>query len=314
MISSLHNYMKVGTIHHVSYPATGTDELQKLSTLKKLLCDEYFDAIEVGHFSDPFIRLQAVNMIRTAHLEEIAYGGQGITLSAGLNVNDLDEDKRMLAVQALKEGIDEAYEFGASYFAFLAGRFRIETLEQSFQALVASIRELCTYAKDKGNLGLEIEVFDHDIEKRSLIGPVGRVKRLAETICPEFDNFSIQIDSSHIPLLHETIDESVLPIKKYLRHVHMGNAVMRDASFPSYGDNHPRFGFPESENDTKELAEYLQTLLNIGFLNTATRPLVSFEVKPQIGEDPDLVLANAKRTLNQAWRLVSLPRGLQATE
>ena len=305
MKDSIHEYMKVGTIHHVSYPPVGSDESQKLSTLKKLLCDVYFDAIEVGHFSDPFVRLQAINMIRTAHLEGVAYGGQGITLSAGLNINDLDEDKRMLAVQALKEGIDEAYEFGASFFAFLAGRFRPETVEQSFQALVASTRELCAYAKDKGNLGIEIEVFDHDIEKCSLIGPIGRVIRLAETICPEFDNFSIQIDSSHIPLLHETIDESIMPIKNYLRHVHMGNAVMRDVAFPAYGDNHPRFGFPESENDTQELAEYLQTLLHVGFLKTTTHPLVSFEVKPQIGEDPDLVLANAKRTLDQAWRMVN---------
>jgi sugar phosphate isomerase/epimerase len=296
--------MKVGTIHHVSYPFIGGDESQKLVSLKKLLTDGFFEAIEVGHFYDPLVRLQAIGMLRAAHVEAIAFGGQGITLGAGLNVNDLDDAKRNKAVRALKEGIDEAYEFGASYFAFLAGRYSEDTVEQSYQALVSSIRELSAYTRQKGGMGLEIEVFDFDIEKRSLIGPVDRVVRLAEEICPEFDNFSIQIDSSHIPLLHETIEQSVLPVRPYLRHAHMGNAVMHDPSFPGYGDNHPRFGYPHGENDTRELADYLRVLLDCGFLNEKDRPILSFEVKPQPGEDPDLVLAGAKRTLMDAWRLV----------
>ena len=304
MNSSLHNYMKVGTIHHVSYPFAGGDESQKLVTLKKLLTDGFFEAIEVGHFNDPMVRLQAIGMLRAAHVGAIAFGGQGITLGAGLNINDLDDARRAKAVQALKKGIDEAYEFGASYFAFLAGRYVDDTVEQSYQALVSSIHELCSYAREKGGMGLEIEVFDFDIEKRSLIGPVDRVVRLAQEICPVHDNFSIQIDSSHIPLLHETIEQSVLPVRPYLRHAHMGNAVMRDPSLPGYGDNHPRFGFPDSENDTRELADYLRTLLECGFLNEKDRPILSFEVKPQPGEDPDLVLAGAKRTLMDAWRLV----------
>ena len=220
-----------------------------------------------------------------------------------LNVNDLEDARRNKAVRALKEGIDEAYEFGASYFAFLAGKYAEDTVEQSYHSLVSSIRELCAYARQKGGMGLEIEVFDFDIEKRSLIGPVDRVVRLAEDICPEFGNFSIQIDSSHIPLLHETIEQSVLPVRPYLRHAHMGNAVMHDPSFPGYGDNHPRFGYPHGENDTRELADYLRVLLDCGFLNEKDRPILSFEVKPQPGEDPDLVLAGAKRTLMDAWRL-----------
>lgn len=304
MKSSLHNYMKVGTIHHVSYPFSGTDESQKLVGLKKLLTDDFFEAMEVGHFTDPFVRLQAIGMLRTAHIEAIAFGGQGITLSAGLNINDLDETKRILAIQALKDGIDEAYEFGASYFAFLAGKYRTDSVEDSYQALVASIRELCAYAKQKGDMGLEIEVFDYDIDKCSLIGPVDRVVRLAREISSEFQNFSVQVDSSHIPLLHETIEQSVFPVRPFLRHAHMGNAVMRDPSLPGYGDNHPRFGYPHSENNTRELAKYLRALLDCGFLNDKDRPIVSFEVKPQGGEDPDLVLAGAKRTLLDAWRMI----------
>jgi sugar phosphate isomerase/epimerase len=301
MNEPMHAFMKLGTVHHVSYPFSGSDEQAKLDSLKKLLCDPCFDAIEVGHFADAEVRRQAIAMIRTAHLQAVAFGGQGITLGRKLNINDVDETQRRIAVDALKAGIDEAYEFGSDYFAFLAGRYESGSIEQSFEALLQSVDQLCAHAKQGGGMVVEIEVFDSDIDKRSLIGPSQRVVRLAETMCPRWDNFAIQVDSSHIPLLLESNEEHILPIIKHIRHVHMGNAVMRDKASPAYGDNHPRFGYPGGENDTAELAAYLRVLLNSGFLNKQERPLVSFEVKPQVGEDPDLVLANAKRTLREAW-------------
>ncbi len=84
----------------------------------------------------------------------------------------------------------------------------------------------------------------------------------------------------------------------------MGNTVIKSPDCPAYGDEHPRFGFPDSENDVEELAAYLRLLLKIGFLNEKDRPIVSFEVKPFEDEDPDVVLAGAKRTLELAWELV----------
>ena len=84
----------------------------------------------------------------------------------------------------------------------------------------------------------------------------------------------------------------------------MGNTVIKSSEMPGYGDQHPRFGFPNSENDVKELADYLRLLLKIGFLNEENRPIVSFEVKPYGNEDSEIVIANAKRTLNLAWELV----------
>lgn len=109
------------------------------------------------------------------------------------------------------------------------------------------------------------------------------------------------VDLSHLPLLRETAEQAILPIKDYLVHAHIGNAVVKDPSLEAYGDAHPRFGFPNSENDVPELVEFLKVLKDIGFLNTQNPPIVSFEVKPWGDEDPDLVIANAKRTLNEAW-------------
>ncbi len=303
MERSIRRYMKVGTILHVSYKELGGGEGPILERLKKIVTDPFFEAVEVAQMKDAGVRKAATEMIARGHMVT-AYGGQGRMLGAGLNINDLCEAGRQKALASLKEGIDEAYEIHAADFAFLAGRYEEATKEASFQALLRSTRELCDYAAQKGDMPVLCEVFDYDIAKRSLIGPVDMVKRYAETICAEYDNFGLMVDLSHIPMLHETLEENLLPVRDYIRHAHMGNTVIKSPDCPAYGDEHPRFGFPDSENDVEELAAYLRLLLKIGFLNEKDRPIVSFEVKPFEDEDPDVVLAGAKRTLELAWELV----------
>lgn len=303
MEKSMRRYMRVGTILHVSYKQLGSGEGPILECLKKIVTDPYFEVVEVAHMKDAEVRKAAADMIARGHMTS-SYGGQGRMLGAGLNINDLNEEGRQKALASLKEGIDEAYEMGVEDFAFLAGRYEEETKEESFQALLKSTRELCEYAKSKGDMPVLCEVFDYDIAKKSLIGPVDMVKRYAETICAEYDNFGLMVDLSHIPMLHETIEESLLPVQQFIRHAHMGNTVIKSPECPAYGDEHPRFGFPNSENDVEELAAYLRLLLKIGFLNEKKRPIVSFEIKPFGEEDPEVCLANAKRTLDLAWELV----------
>ena len=303
MEKSMRRYMRVGTILHVSYKQLGSGEGPILECLKKIVTDPYFEVVEVAHMKDAEVRKAAADMIARGHMTS-SYGGQGRMLGAGLNINDLNEEGRQKALASLKEGIDEAYEMGVEDFAFLAGRYEEETKEESFQALLKSTRELCEYAKSKGDMPVLCEVFDYDIAKKSLIGPVDMVKRYAETNCAEYDNFGLMVDLSHIPMLHETIEESLLPVQQYIRHAHMGNTVIKSPECPAYGDEHPRFGFPNSENDVEELAAYLRLLLKIGFLNEKKRPIVSFEIKPFGEEDPEVCLANAKRTLDLAWELV----------
>ena len=303
MNESMRKYMKVGLIHFMAYPSVIKGEGPIEETFRKIAVDDYFDAVEITWIKDPAVRKNVRKMIDTSHLD-VAYGAQPRLLTTGLNINDLDETGRQKALASLKEGIDEAYEMGASGFAFLSGKYSEDKVEPAYQALVSSTRELCAYAKAKGNLRVALEVFDFDIDKKSLIGPVALAKRFAEEIRGEFDNFGLMVDLSHLPLLHESPAESLLPVKDYIVHAHMGNCVVKDPSHPVYGDAHPRFGYPGGENDVDELVEYLRVLLSIGFLNKETRPFVSFEVKPVGDEDPDLVVANAKRVLNLAWEQV----------
>lgn len=300
MNEPMRKFFKPGLIHFMAYPSTIKGEGAIVETVKKIACDDYFSAIEVSWIKDPQARKEVRKIIETSHMT-LAYGAQPRLLTTGMNINHLDEVERLRAVETLKAGIDEAYELGAVGFAFLSGKYEEETKEKSYLSLIKSTSELCEYATSKGEMRIVLEVFDFDIDKKSLIGPAHLAKKFAEEITSKYDNFGLMTDLSHIPMLHETCEESILPIKDYLVHAHMGNTVIRDASFEAYGDMHPRFGFPNSENDVDELVEYLRVLMKIGFLNTVNPPILSFEVKPWGDEDSDLVIANAKRTLNEAW-------------
>lgn len=300
MNESIRSYMKVGLIHFMAYPSVIKGEGPIEETFRKIALDDYFDVAEITWIKDPEVRSRIKKMIDTSHLE-VAYGGQPRLLTTGMNINDLNEEGRQKALATLKEGIDEAYEMGALGFAFLSGKYSEDKKEEAFAALVKSTKELCAYSKAKGSMKVVLEVFDYDVDKASLIGPVALAKRYAEEIDRKYDNFGLLVDLSHLPLLRETSVESLLPIKDYIVHAHMGNCVCKDPSLPCYGDAHPRFGFPGGENDVDELVEYLRVLLSIGFLSKEKRPIVSFEVKPFGDEDPDLVVANAKRVLNRAW-------------
>lgn len=303
MIESMYKFMKVGLIHFMAYPSTMKGEGPILETIKKIAVDDYFNAIEISWIKDAEVRKIAKKMLDTSHMT-VAYGGQPRLLTTGLNINDINEEGRIKAVATLKKGIDEALEIGAVGFAFLSGKYEESKKEEAYLALIKSTKELCSYAKEKGNIRIVHEAFDYDIDKKSLVGPVELAKRYAIEITKEFDNFGLMVDLSHLPLIRETAEQAILPIKEYIVHAHMGNCVVKDSKLPAYGDVHPRFGFPGGENDVDELVEYLKVLKQIGFLNETNPPIVSFEVKPYDDEDPDIVVANAKRVLNLAWSRV----------
>jgi sugar phosphate isomerase/epimerase len=300
---SIYSYMRLGLVSFMAYPALMKGEGDILATIKKLATDEFFTAIEVTWIKDPAVRREVAKLLETSKMT-VAYGVNPRIGPTGLNINDANEEGRRGAVACLKEGIDEAYELGAEAFAFCSNKYEESLREDAFAALVRSTGELCAYAKSLGDMRVVLEVFDYDVDKRCLIGPVALAERYARELGAKYDNFGIMVDLSHLPLLRETAEEAILPVRDYLVHAHMGNAVCADPSFTAYGDTHPRFGFPNSANDVDELAHYLRVLLDTGFLNTVKPPIVSFEVKPWGDEDPDAVVANCKRTLNQAWAKV----------
>ena len=301
MQDSMYKFMKVGLIHFMAYPQVMKGEGPILETLQKIAEDDFFTAVEVSWIKDAKVREKAKKLLEVSHLT-VAYGAQPRLLVKKLNLNSLDEAERQEAVDEVKAGVDEAYEIGAKGLAFLSGTDPVgEERKQALKLLISSIKEICHYAKSKGDLGITLEIFDQKIDKKCLIGPANEARKLAAEVRKEYDNFGLMVDLSHLPLLDENPAQAIMPIKDYLVHAHIGNCILRDKKHPAYGDQHPRFGIEGGENDVKEVTEYLKVLLNIGFLNPQNPPIVSFEVKPLAGESSEVVIANAKRVLKEAW-------------
>ncbi|MCG8540008.1 MAG: sugar phosphate isomerase/epimerase [Clostridia bacterium] len=298
-MTSIKKYMKVGIVHFMAFPSTIRGEGPIVETIKKVAADDYFDVIEVTWMKDDEVRKKAAKLLETSKIK-VCYGAQPRLLTTGLNPNHLDDAERIKALDTLKEAVDEAKKLGSKGVAFLSGKYEEKTKEKSYQQLVKTTKELCKYAKEK-DMDVVLEIFDYDIAKQSLIGPTSLAKRFAKDITKEYGNFGLMVDLSHIPMYYESIQEALQPIKDYLVHVHIGNTVICDKDVEGYGDEHIRFGFPNSENDVEELVEFLKELKNIGYLDANNPKVVSFEVKPWRDEDPEMVIANAKRTLNEAW-------------
>lgn len=303
MRESIHKYFKVGLISFMAYPANmrGEDP-DVVSTIKKIACDDYFDAIELNHIKDAEKRAAAAKLLSISHMT-VCYGAQPRLLTSGLNPNHLEEGERLKAEAVLMEAIDEAEELGSKGIAFLAGKWQEETKEQSYNQLLKTTRNLCDYAKTKSMM-VELEVFDFDIAKASLIGPAPYAAKFAADMRTTHNNFGLLIDLSHIPMTYESPEFVVRTLRPYITHIHIGNTVCADPSAEGYGDEHQRFGFPGGSNDIPQLLEFLRVLKNEGFMNANNPIVLSFEVKPWKDEDSDIVVANAKRTLNRAWALL----------
>jgi len=303
MLESIHKYFRVGIVEFMAFPAglRGEDP-EILDRIKRIAYDDYFDAIELSWIKDKDMRAQAAKLLETAHMT-VCYGAQPRLLTTGLNANHTDENERQRAEATLIDAVDEAYELGAAGISFLSGKWDKAAMEESYAQLLKTTRAVCNYAKTK-NMTAELEVFDYDIAKSSLIGPAPLAARFAADMRTVCNNFGLLIDLSHIPMTYETPEFVVRTLRPYLTHFHIGNTVCKDKNAAGYGDEHQRFGFPNGSNDAAELREFLSVLKNEGFFNAENPYVLSFEVKPWKDEDPYAVIANAKRTLNRAWALL----------
>lgn len=294
MKESIHKYFQVGTIQWMSYP-----NRDPMDSLKAICQDDFFDAIELKGYGTQ--NEEARKMLRQSHLK-VCYGAQPRLLGPKLNPNAIDEDERMKAEATLLEALEEADYLGAKGIAFLAGKWEPDTKEEAFKQLLKTTRRICDVAREKG-MTVELEVFDFDMDKAALIGPAPYAARFAQEMCTTHTNFGLLVDLSHFPTTYETSRFVIQTLRPYITHFHFGNAVVKKGC-DGYGDLHPRFGYPESANDTPELLDYLRVMKQEGFFNADEPYVLSMEVTLRPGEDEDIVLANTKRVLNRAWALL----------
>jgi len=287
--------MKVGIVQLMAYP-----EMDTVESIRKIAEDEFFGAIEIATAPEE-IKDEVMQILGASHLV-VGYVGQPLLLNNKLDLNSLVPQQREAAISMIKGGVDEAYMLGARQLAVLSGPAPAKSkYDQAKELLVDSLSQICSYAQSKGNLGITMEIFDREYDKKCLIGPTPEAVEVAKKVKRNYPNFGLMIDLSHLPLLKEKPDYAVKTAKNYLAHVHIGNCILKNKSHPAYGDKHPPFGLAAGENDVEEVRLFLKALMEIGYIGAGKQNVVAFEVKPLAGQNPDVVVANAKRTLMEAW-------------
>jgi sugar phosphate isomerase/epimerase len=291
----IHSYMKIGIVQLMAFPDTDTVE-----SIKKIAEDEFFGAIEIASIPGD-IRDEVIKILEASKLV-IGYVGQLALLSQKLDLNSPVPQQREAAISQTKSSVDEAYFLGAKQLAVLSGPTPTpDKREKAKELLVDSLTQICGYAQSKGNLSITLEIFDRDIDKKCLIGPTEEAVEIAREVRRHYPNFGLLVDLSHLPLLKESADRALKTAKDYLTHVHIGSCILKDKSHPAYGDKHPPFGLAVGENDVEEVRLFLKALMEIGYIGEGKQNIVAFEVKPLSGQSPEVVVANAKRTLMEAW-------------
>ena len=304
MTEPIQNYARIGLVHFMAYKACIGGEGPIVETLEKIALDSYFQVVEVTHMKDDKVRAQAADLLRSAHMD-VAFGAQPILLVGKLDINSADESHRLKAVEAVQAGVDQAEELGAPGIALLSGPDPGPAdRDQGVDLLIDSLKRLCEYSATK-KMSVALETFDRvPYGKNCLIGPNALAVEVSSRVRQEYPNFGIMLDLSHFPLQGEPTAYALSTVGEHLVHAHIGNCVMSNPEHPAYGDNHPRFGCEDGENDVAECVEFLGELLEMGFLDPVKRPILSFEVSPLEGESPEIVIANAKRVLDEAWAQV----------
>ncbi|WP_260398017.1 sugar phosphate isomerase/epimerase family protein [Peribacillus simplex] len=292
----------------MAYPETMGGDGPTVDTIKKIVQDDFFSGIEITSINNPEERKEATQILQSGGMT-VGFGAQPILLRNKGNLNSFDEAERRRAIDLVKGGIDQAYEVNAAKLGFLSGAKTDTQQDVALQLLTNSIKELCDYAKSKGDLVLSLETFDDETDKKCLIGSNKLAVEVAKEVRKVDPTFGLMLDLSHLPMQRETSRDALTVARDYINHAHIGNCYIKDTSDPAYGDQHPRFGYPGSEVDVSELAEYLRSLLEIGYIGEGIKNIVAFEVKPVGTESSDIVIAQSKRTLIDAWSLLHSKKG-----
>ncbi|MGC1685495.1 MAG: TIM barrel protein [Candidatus Acidiferrales bacterium] len=298
-------YCGLSLVHFLAFPECGGGEGPILESIASIADDEFFSGVEVTRIKNKDLRKKVGTLIEQTRLK-VDFGVHPVILGEKQNINSLDRVERERARDVVESYLEHAADLNARRFVLLSGPDSGETKrKEATKALIESLQHICEAAK-KVRLEVVLETFDRGVDKRALIGPAEEAAQLASTLRKDFSDFGLLYDQAHMVLLGEQPVPAMKLIKKYLAHVHVGNCVTVPGR-TSYGDFHPRFGFPGSVNDVPELADFISALFEVGYLGegrNADRPGVGFEIRPQPGESSQAIIANSKRAWREAWPLV----------
>jgi len=260
-----------------------------IANIKKIAEDPFFDGVEVCALTDD-------QWSRVATLLEGKFVVRGLQpdihkWKAEFSLNSFDDDSRKAAIELIEKEIDIASKHGVKIFSLISGPDPGPSMrEQAKALLVESLREICSYAKER-EAYIIIEPQDR-INKNLLIGPLRDAVDVLKEVRRWQDNVGLLWDLSHAPLLNETVND-LEEAGDLLAHIHIGCAKRVNNRLL---DTHPVFYTHGAVNGVYEVTRLLAKLLEMGY-----KGMVSLEVRPEEDQSLDSVIATAKGVLVTAY-------------
>ena len=303
MQEEIRDYARMGFVHHMLYPECMDDAEAHMRTLEAFVQRDDMETFDCCLPYGEARRERLIPVVRDSGKEHIAFATHLFPLrKIGLSSRAPHEQAQIRMI--VKDMIECAAAVGATGMIFASGGPAPgDAIPADYEAFADFCHWLCTELRPHGITAL-LEPFDTTIDKKFLYGPTAECMALIESLTPKIDNFGIELDLAHVPLMFETFEDAIRTVAPALRRVHLGNCVLKDASHPRYGDTHPPIGYEGGEIDVPEVAEILRCLLGVGFLSKESRGDLLIEMTPWPGRTVDETIADTTDRLARAWAMV----------
>lgn len=300
------------TTHTLALPGTISFENEVLEIIKLLAIDLFFNNLEIAEIKQEKIRKAVKEIIDMSQIDTI-FGAAPTIFAEGLDLNSFNVDTRKKAIKRIEELIDMAYFFGSRKFAITSGLdVEVSKRSEAKKILEDTIFKICQYKKKQSDISgkkmtIVLETFDRDYTHKLLIGPTHEAIEIILNIKKDCGDIGLMLDLGHQPLIGEDMDFAINLAHDYLKHVHIGNCVLRDKNDPRYGDTHPYLGYPGGENGIEEVSKLLEILEKNHYFNTTDfsdkkeLPTINFEIMRRPGNDVSMLINNIKRIFIKAW-------------
>lgn len=316
MGNSWDKYINLGMVTHVlASPSNPDNEAGILEVVHLIAKDTFFNVIEIAEITDERIMQKVKEIIQISQMEVI-FGSGYTTFRENLDLNSFDAKITKTAINRMEDLIRLAYFFNASTFAITSGSDVTESKrEEAKKIFIDSMIELCEFSKKLATqnkrepLNIVIETFDREYTHKLLVGPTKEAVNIVEAIKNHgYKNIGVMTDLGHLKLLKEDIDTAISQCIKNLKHVHLGNCVIKNEKDPRFGDTHPYIGYPDGEIGIDEISQFLLVLEKYKYFGAEDYstmdmlPTICFEIiRNNNEEDLKLLVTNAKRAFKKAW-------------
>lgn len=303
MKESIKRYAKIGFSHHCFFPCRD-NPVYHLETLPRVVNRK---DIEVTDLTIPYgkkFREAAADFVRKSG-KIIVYNGYLMPTSK-IPLGTLSFTERQQIVLLAKDQVDAAYACGARYFMQSVGADPGPgNRRKAFEGLGEYIFEVSSYITGKGgNMPFLIELMDREICKKSLCGPSDEVIEFVDALSGKVPDIGVVLDINHIILMGETFEHAFNTCKKYLRHVHLGNCILKDRSHEWWGGAHPPVGMEGGEIDIPQLTGIFRILLKTGYLNPEKPGTLSLEIRAFPGMSVEETIEDNLERVRKAWEMV----------